>query len=68
MSVGSGITIGGDYNWQQSAFAGQQAASEATGWLYARLSSTLGMTVHGGTGFNANSADLFGGVSLSLRF
>lgn len=68
LSVGDRITIGGDYNWQQSSFAGRQSVSEATGWLYTRLSSNLGLTVHGGTGFNDNSADLFGGASLSLRF
>lgn len=68
ISVGNGVILGGDYNWQQSAFARRQAVSEGTVWLYTRLISNLGLTVHGGTGFNANSADLFGGTSLSLRF
>lgn len=66
--VGDGLTLGADYNWQQSSFVGRQASSEVTGWLYTRLSSDLGLTVHGGTGLNNNSANLFGGASLSLRF
>ena len=27
------ITLGGDYDWQQSSFAGGQGSSEVTGWL-----------------------------------
>lgn len=64
----SGFTLGADYSWQQSAFAGRQASSEVSAWVYTRLTPALGLTVHAGTGLNENSADLFGGTSLSLRF
>ncbi len=68
VQIDSGVTLGADYNWQQSAFVGRQGSSEVSGWVYTRLTPTLGLTVHGGTGLNDNSADLFGGASVSLRF
>lgn len=68
LRLADGFTLGADYSWQQSSFVGRQASSEVTGWLYTRLTSDLGLTVHGGTGLNDNSANLFGGASVSLRF
>lgn len=68
VQAGDAITIGADYSWQQSSFAGRQASSEVTGWIYTRLGRNLGLTLHGGTGLNENSADLFGGANVSLRF
>jgi len=66
--VAPGLAIGADYDWQQSAFAGRQASSEATAWAYTRLSRQVGLTFYASTGFNRNSADFSGGASISYRF
>ena len=66
--VAPGVAIGADYDWQQSAFAGRQASSEATAWAYTRLNSQIGLTLYASTGFNQNSADISGGASISVRF
>lgn len=66
--VGDGVSVGADYFWQQSAFAGRQASSEVSGWASMRVSRDISLTVYGGTGFNENSADLFGGASVGFRF
>ncbi|MEZ5743178.1 MAG: transporter [Sphingomonadaceae bacterium] len=66
--VGPGVAVGADYDWQQSAFAGRQASSEATAWAYTRLNRNLGLTLYASTGFNQNSADFSGGASISYRF
>lgn len=68
LRVASGVAIGADYDWQQSAFAGQQASSEATAWAYTRLNRQMGVTLYASTGFNRNSADISGGASVSFRF
>ncbi len=68
MRVAPGFAVGADYDWQQSAFAGRQASSEATAWAYARLARQVGLTLYASTGFNANSADFAGGASISYRF
>lgn len=62
------VELGVDYDWQQSAFAGRTASSEVSGWTTFRLTKALNLTVYGGTGLNANSADFFGGTSVSVRF
>lgn len=66
--IADGLSIGGDYDWQQSAFVGRQASSEVTAWLNARIITGVSVTIYGTTGLNANSADLAGGTSLSVRF
>lgn len=66
--VAPGVAIGADYDWQQSAFAGRQASSEATAWAYTRLNGQIGLTLYASTGFNQNSADISGGASISVRF
>jgi hypothetical protein len=63
-----GLTIGADYDWQQSSFAGGGASSEVTGWAYVRLNRELGMTVYAGTGLNSASANFLGGATLTFRF
>ena len=68
MRVAPGVAIGADYDWQQSAFAGRQASSEATAWAYTRLNGQIGLTLYASTGFNQNSADISGGASISVRF
>ena len=66
--VSRAVTFGADYDWQQSAFAGNGPSSEVTGWTSFRLSPTLRMQVFGSTGFTTNSADFSGGLSISWRF
>jgi hypothetical protein len=68
VKASDGFTIGADYDWQQSAFAGRKASSEVTGWANARLSSRASLTFFASTGLNANSADFSGGASISYRF
>jgi hypothetical protein len=68
VKAGQGFTIGADYDWQQSAFAGRKASSEVTGWANARLTSRASLTLFASTGLNANSADISGGASVSYRF
>lgn len=63
-----GFTIGADYDWQQSAFAGRQASSEVTGWANVRLNRAASLTFFASTGLNANSVDLSTGASVSMRF
>ncbi|TNE32113.1 MAG: hypothetical protein EP350_06560 [Alphaproteobacteria bacterium] len=66
--MGTGVYIGADYDWQQSAFDGRRASSEVTGWANFRISRTLSLTTYLGTGLNDNSADLFGGATITARF
>jgi len=68
VQVANGLAIGADYDWQQSAFAGRQASSEATAWAYTRLNRSMGLTLYASTGFNRNSADVSAGASVSFRF
>lgn len=68
IEAAEGLSIGADYTWQQSAFAGRQASSEISGWINTRLARGFSVTAYAGTGFNANSADLFGGLSAGIRF
>lgn len=68
IGVARGLSVGVDYDWQQSAFRGNRPSSEATAWAFTRLGRTIGLTLYGSTGFNANSADIAGGASLSVRF
>jgi hypothetical protein len=68
VQAGDGFTVGADYDWQQSAFAGRQASSEVTGWANMRLADGLGLTLYASTGLNSNSADFAGGATISVRF
>lgn len=68
LRVGRGLTLGADYDWQQSAFAGRQASSEVSGWANVRLNSRANLTLFAATGLNANSTDFSGGASISYRF
>lgn len=62
------VTVGGDYDWQESSFAGGQASSEVTGWVYTRLTRKVGLTAYAGTGFNRASAAFLGGLTMTARF
>ncbi len=62
------LTIGADYDWQQSSFAGGQSSSEVTGWAYIKLNNSLGVTLYAGTGFNNSSANFLGGATLTFKF
>lgn len=68
VEAADGLHVGADYSWQQSAFAGRQASSEVSGWINTRIARGVSMTAYVGTGFNTNSADLFGGISTGFRF
>ncbi len=61
-------TIGVDYDWQQSSFADGKSIQEATAWATLRLSKQLSMNLYGSTGFNSNSVDAAGGLTLTWRF
>jgi hypothetical protein len=63
-----GFTLGADYDWQQSTFAGRKASSEVTGWANLRLADGLGLTLFASTGLNSNSADFATGATVSFRF
>jgi hypothetical protein len=63
----TGLMIGADYDWLQSAIAGRGPISEGSLWISARLSRKLRLQAYGGTGFTARSADLLGGLSLVWR-
>jgi hypothetical protein len=67
LMVRDGLAIGADYDWQQSAFRGDQSASEVTGWVNARLAPGFSVTAYAGTGLNRNSADFLAGFGLSIR-
>lgn len=62
-----GTYVGADYGWQQSATPGRVASSEVTGWVNFGVNKRLRMQIFASTGFNANSADFAGGLSLSYR-
>ncbi|MFZ5745880.1 MAG: hypothetical protein ACOY7T_15505 [Pseudomonadota bacterium] len=62
-----GTYVGADYGWQESATPGRGPSSEVTGWINFGVSKRLRMQVFASTGFNANSADFAGGLSLSYR-
>ncbi|WP_088308616.1 hypothetical protein [Novosphingobium sp. B 225] len=62
-----GTFIGADYDWQQSSTPGRTASSEVTGWVNFALNRRLRMQVFASTGFNTNSTDFAGGLSLSYR-
>ncbi len=65
--AGDGLTLGADYDWQQSSIAGNRASSEITGWASVRLAKGFNLTAFAGTGLNNNSADFAGGLTLSVR-
>ncbi|MEQ1551418.1 hypothetical protein [Sphingorhabdus sp.] len=65
--AGNGVTVGADYDWQQSSIVGNQASSEVTGWASFRLAKGFNMSIFGSTGLNRNSTDFAGGLSLSIR-
>lgn len=65
--AGEGVTLGADYDWQQSSSAGQKASSEVTGWAAFRLAKGFNLSVFASTGLNNNSADFAGGMTLSIK-
>lgn len=66
--AGGGFSVGADYSWQESAFDGRPASSDVSAWVSTRLGSGFRITAYGGSGLNSNSADIFGGLTLSRRF
>jgi hypothetical protein len=67
IDAGETVTLGVDYDWQQSALAGNKASSEVTGSASFRLSRALNLSLFGSTGLNSNSADFAGGLSISIK-
>jgi hypothetical protein len=67
VTAADGVSVGTDYDWQQSAFASRGASSEVTGWANIRLSRRWNMTAYGLFGTNRNSAAYGGGLSISYR-
>ncbi|MFB0874267.1 MULTISPECIES: hypothetical protein [unclassified Sphingobium] len=67
LSAAKGISLGADYDWQQSTFAGRTASSEITSWASIRLSPRWNMTAYGLVGTNQNSARYGAGISISYR-
>lgn len=66
--IADGVRLGVDYDWQQSSFAGLKPSSEATGWVSFRVSQQFRVQLYASTGFNKNSVDAAGGISLTYRF
>lgn len=67
IKAGKGVTVGADYDWQQSSLIGNQASSDVTGWASFRLNRKINLSVFGSTGLNSNSADFAGGLSISIK-
>lgn len=65
--AGKTVTLGADYDWQQSSLIGNQASSDITGWASARLSRKLSLSLFGSTGLNSNSADFAAGIGISFK-
>lgn len=61
------VTLGADYDWQQSAVRGDAASSEITGWANVRLARTLSLSLYGSRGMSDESTDFAGGMTLSVR-
>lgn len=62
------VSLGLDYDWQQSSFRGSGPSSEITASSSFRLNSKTRFQIYGSTGFTTNSADLAGGATISRRF
>ncbi|HEV2866752.1 MAG TPA: hypothetical protein VGX37_09565, partial [Allosphingosinicella sp.] len=62
-----GVSIGGDYYWQEGTRVGSGDISEATAWTSLRLSARTRLVVYATTGFSTNSTDFATGATLSLR-
>jgi hypothetical protein len=67
IDAGETVTLGADYDWQQSSLAGNQATSDLTGWASFRLNSKINLSAFASTGLNNNSADFAAGLTISLR-
>lgn len=67
VKAGKSVTIGADYDWQQSALIGNQASSDITAWANARLTRKINLSLFGSTGLNSNSADFAGGIGISFK-
>lgn len=61
------LTVGADYDWQQSSLIGNQATSDVTGWASVRLNRKVNVSAFASTGLNSNSANFAGGLSISIR-
>ncbi len=61
------LTVGADYDWQQSSLIGNRATSDVTGWANVRLNRKINVSAFASTGLNSNSADFAGGLSISFK-
>jgi hypothetical protein len=67
IKTGDTVTLGADYDWQQSSLTGNKATSEVTGWASLRLNRKINLSLFGSTGLNSNSADFSGGLTISVK-
>jgi hypothetical protein len=67
ISTGDTVTLGADYDWQQSSLAGNQATSDLTGWASFRLNSKINLSTFASTGLNSNSASFSSGLTISIK-
>ena len=67
IKAGKAVTLGADYDWQESTFAGNPANSDVTAWASARLNGKMNLSIFGSTGLNNNSGDFAGGIGLSIK-
>jgi hypothetical protein len=67
-TVGNGVKLGADYDWQQVSFTGGKASSEVTGWASFRISKQFRLQVYATTGLNQASVGTSGGMALTYRF
>ena len=66
--AGRRMTLALDYDWQQSAFRGNVAASELTGSATLRLSPSWRLQAYATAGFSTNSVDHGAGLQILYRF
>ncbi len=67
IKASDGVTLGADYDWQQSAIVGRGASQEVTAWASFRVADGLSLSAFGSTGLNSNSTDFAAGLTLSVR-
>jgi hypothetical protein len=68
LAASRNLTLGVDYDWQQSAFRLNGPSSELTGSATVRLSPALRLQAYGVAGLSRNSVDKGAGVQLFYRF
>ncbi len=68
LRIASGVRVGLDYDWQQSAFAGAIGTSEISGSVNIKTSRRTNLNLYAVTGTNRGSTDFGTGAQLTYRF